>query len=73
MYGMNIAPKPTRGEKNFPYHLPFHELPNIVLSPHRAASPFDDLRRWDEVVENLKRMAAGRTDLLNIVNLDREY
>ncbi len=66
-------PDPDNEGKKYPFHYPFHELNNIVLSPHRAASPFDDLKRWDEVVENLKRIADGREDLLNIVNLDREY
>jgi phosphoglycerate dehydrogenase-like enzyme len=56
-----------------PAHYPFHELDNVVLSPHRGASPFSDLRRWGEVVENIRRFAAGRTDFLNVVDLDREY
>ena len=59
--------------KKFPYSHPFHELENIILSPHRAASPFDDLERWDEVVENIKRFVSGRTDFLNIVDLERSY
>ncbi len=59
----------------YPYTYPFHTLDNVVLSPHRAASPFDDLARWDEVVENLTRLASNptRTDFLNVVHLDREY
>ena len=32
-----------------------------------------DLRRWDEVIENLKCLQAGRTDLLNLVDLEWEY
>ncbi len=52
---------------------PFHELDNVVLSPHRAASPFNDLERWDEVVENIKRYAKGRDDFLNVVDLDKGY
>jgi phosphoglycerate dehydrogenase-like enzyme len=61
-----------KGRKH-PYHYPFHELDNIVLSPHRAASPFDDLERWDEVIENIKRFCMGRNDYLNVVDLEREY
>ena len=26
---------------------------DLVLSPHRAYSPFSDLLRWNEVVENI--------------------
>ena len=59
--------------RKYPYHCPFHELDNIILSPHRAASPFDDLERWDEVIENLTRLAQNRTDFLNQVDLSKEY
>lgn len=64
----------TSGLK-YPYGIdhPFHDLDNVVLSPHRAASPFDDLARWDEVIENIRRVSEGRQDLLNIVDLERGY
>ncbi len=66
---------PTEDEEGakFPFHYPFNTLDNVILSPHRAASPFSDLRRWDEVIENIKRHHAGRTEYLNVVELDREY
>jgi phosphoglycerate dehydrogenase-like enzyme len=66
-------PEADRGGRKYPYYYPFHNLDNVVLSPHRAASPFGDLARWDEVVENLKRFASGRGELLNVVDLGREY
>ena len=66
-------PEPNAEGRKYPSHFPFHELDNVVLSPHRAASPFDDLQRWCEVIENIKRFCAGKTDLLNIVDLEREY
>jgi len=66
-------PEPDEEGRKRPYNFPFHELDNIVLSPHRSASPLDDLERWDEVVENVKRVAEGRTDYLNLVDLDEEY
>ena len=61
-----------QGRKN-PAHYPFYELENLVMSPHRAASPFDDLQRWNEVIENIRRFCLGRTDFINIVDLDKEY
>lgn len=66
-------PEPDSKGNKYPYHYPFHTLNNIVLSPHRAASPFDDLQRWDEVIENIRRFCDNRTDFLNVVDLDREY
>lgn len=56
-----------------PYHFPFHELDNVVLSPHRAASPFFTPERWNEVIENIRRFATGRRDLLNLVDIARGY
>jgi phosphoglycerate dehydrogenase-like enzyme len=69
----NYRPEPDELERKYPNNYPFHELDNIVLSPHRAASPFDDLERWNEVIENIKRYCVGRKDYLNIVDLEREY
>lgn len=59
--------------RRFPFNRPFFELDNVILSPHRGASPMDDLNRWDEVTENIKRYATGRDDFLNRVDLDRGY
>ena len=59
--------------RNDPFQFPFHKLDNIVMSPHRGADSGGDLGRWDEVIENIKRVHAGRTDYLNVVDLDREY
>jgi phosphoglycerate dehydrogenase-like enzyme len=66
-------PEIDKDGKKYPYHHPFHELENIVLSPHRAASPFSDLKRWDEVIENISRFSRGETGFLNEVDLKREY
>ncbi|MBN2156542.1 MAG: hypothetical protein JW776_10910 [Candidatus Lokiarchaeota archaeon] len=66
-------PEPDPNGRKYPYHYPFHELENVVMSPHRAASPFDDLQRWNEVIENIRRYCMGRTDYLNVVNLEKEY
>ena len=69
----DYRPVPDGNDKKYPYHFPFHELDNIVMSPHRAASPFDDLQRWDEVIENITRFATGSGEIKNQVDIDREY
>ena len=66
-------PQSDNQGRKYPFHFPFHLLENIVLSPHRGYSPFNDLLRWNEVIENIKRMASNRTDLLNVVNLKEGY
>ena len=68
----NYRPEGDAEGRRFPFTRPFHELGNVVLSPHRAASPFDDLPRWDEVIENLKRLSHNEP-LLNVVSLEDEY
>ncbi len=69
----DAEPDPDEDGRKYPYHFPFHELDNIVLSPHRAASPFSDLKRWDEVVENITRFNRGEKKLINEVDLDKGY
>ena len=69
----DYRPEPDTEGKTFPYHYPFHELENVVLSPHRCASPLDDLERWHEVVDNILRAAAGRSDFINLVDLEKGY
>ena len=69
----DYSPEEDEKGRKFPFHYPFNTLSNIILSPHRAASPFSDLKRWDEVIENLKRYHRGDREFLNVVDLDREY
>ena len=69
----DYRPTPDTQGKKYPYSYPFHTLDNVVLSPHRGASPMDDLQRWDEVIENISRFTQGRSDFLNLVDLDLEY
>jgi len=66
-------PIPDKEGAKRPYKFPFHSLDNIILSPHRGYSPFRDLLRWNEVVENITRMAKGRERLINVVRLEEEY
>ncbi len=69
----NYNPKKDKEGKKYPYNFPFYSLDNIILSPHRGYSPFNDLLRWNEVIENISRMAIGRRDFINVVNLEEEY
>ena len=69
----NYSPDEDTDGKKYPYNYPFHELDNIILSPHRSNSPFIDLLRWDEVIENLSRLSEYKNDFINQVNLAEEY
>lgn len=69
----NYKPKKDKYGREYPYKYPFHKLKNVILSPHRAASPFDDTERLDDIIENIKRISAGSKDLLNVVDLKNEY
>ncbi len=68
-------PEPDADGKKYPYDAaahPFHMLPNVVLSPHRAASPFSDIARWDDVALTLRQITLGETPD-NRVDLERGY
>ncbi|MHA1912745.1 MAG: NAD(P)-dependent oxidoreductase [Promethearchaeota archaeon] len=69
----DYSPKKNEEGNKFPFHFPFHMLDNIILSPHRGYSPFSDLLRWDEIIENIMRLAQGRSTFINVVNLKEEY
>lgn len=66
-------PEEDKDGKKYPWHYPFNELDNVLLSPHRAGKPLHDLRRWEDVIENIKRAAEGRTDFLNLIDLSEGY
>ncbi|MFO7735794.1 MAG: NAD(P)-dependent oxidoreductase [bacterium] len=67
-------PLPDNNGKKYPYSAehPFHELDNIILSPHRGASPLNDSSRWDEVVENILRFFRGEK-LSDVVDIKKGY
>ncbi|MBN1356630.1 hypothetical protein JXA40_10255 [bacterium] len=67
----NYRPEEMDG-KRYPYRLPFHRLDNVVLSPHRGASPLLRPERFDDVMENIRRFAAGEP-IVNRVVLERGY
>ena len=69
----DYRPKPNEKGEKHPSSYPFHELDNVILSPHRAASPFSVLTRWDEQIENISRFARGEKEFLNEVNIDEGY
>jgi len=69
----NYKPLPDQNGKLYPFEFPFQELDNVILSPHRAASPFSDLKRWDDVIENIKRFHCSEKKLINVVDLDQGY
>ena len=60
-------------EPVFPSKYPFHELPNVIMSPHRAANfTVRPPNYWDDVVYNITAFAEGKP-LKNVVDLDRGY
>ncbi|MCK4896160.1 MAG: hypothetical protein KAS47_05080 [Candidatus Heimdallarchaeota archaeon] len=69
----DYRPEPDEKGEKHPSSYPFHELDNVILSPHRAASPFSVLTRWDEQIENISRFARGEREFLNEVNLEEGY
>lgn len=69
----NYKPEEDSEGRKRPYQYPFHELNNVLLSPHRAASPFDDVERYWDVAENIRRFANGNQDYLNEVDLTEGY
>jgi phosphoglycerate dehydrogenase-like enzyme len=52
---------PSAGNANpLPSRLPFHELPNVVMTPHMSAWTTGTIRRRQRVMaENIRRRAAG--------------
>ncbi len=68
----DYQPEPDEQGRKYPYDQPFHELPNVLLSPHRAGHPIDYPPRWRQVFDNINRFAQGKI-LTNIVDLDKGY
>jgi phosphoglycerate dehydrogenase-like enzyme len=50
-----------------PSQFPFHELDNVIMTPHCAGRTREgDIRRWKTVGENLRRWRQGEP-LMNVV------
>jgi phosphoglycerate dehydrogenase-like enzyme len=59
-------PTPAEPERRGSRH-PFHELPNVIVTPHNSGWTGGMVRRrWDEIADNINRFARG-DDLINIV------
>ncbi|MEX2536956.1 MAG: 2-hydroxyacid dehydrogenase [Trueperaceae bacterium] len=53
---------PAGGEQQLPSRLPFHELDNVVMTPHSAGWTNDTVsRRWSEIAFNIDRIARNQT------------
>ena len=58
----NAAEPNRRGSRH-----PFHELPNVIVTPHNSGWTAGMVRRrWDEIADNLGRFVRGEP-LINIV------
>jgi phosphoglycerate dehydrogenase-like enzyme len=70
----DYRPEPDEAGRKYPWSPdnPFHELPIMVLSPHRAASPIFAPERWEEVVDLIRRSLEGR-ELINVIDLEAGY
>lgn len=59
----------TLEQKMLPANLPFHELDNVLMTPHLSAWTESMIeRRWTKIAANLDALAAGRP-LANVVRL----
>jgi phosphoglycerate dehydrogenase-like enzyme len=48
---------------------PFHELPNVIATPHNSGWTQGMVRRrWDEIADNIRRFVRG-DELINIVTV----
>ena len=68
----NYRPTANENGQKHPYNYPFHELPNIVLSPHRGASPVGEIERFGDCIATIKQFINGET-IKNRVYIEREY
>lgn len=55
-----------------PAHFPFHELPNVILSPHRSGITREgEARRWRMIAGNLDRLSRGEALRNVVIGADR--
>lgn len=66
-----IYPKP--GEKAYPSKYPFHELDNIIMTPHSAGFTVESIQRnWLFTFRNILKFAKGEK-IENIVDFEKQY
>jgi phosphoglycerate dehydrogenase-like enzyme len=57
----------AEGQKVFPGKLPFHELPNVVMTPHMSGWTHGTIRRRQQTIaDNIRRLDSGEM-LVNVV------
>jgi phosphoglycerate dehydrogenase-like enzyme len=58
---------PEGSEPARPADYPFHELPNVIMTPHIAGWTAETFRhRWAAIDDNLRRLSGGEP-LVNVV------
>ncbi len=63
---------PQPNESKLPSTFAFHELDNIVMTPHNGGYTHETMQhRWAAIAENLRRLSEGEP-LLNVVYLRRK-
>eukprot|EP00026_Physarum_polycephalum_P013108 Phypoly_transcript_13478.p1 GENE.Phypoly_transcript_13478~~Phypoly_transcript_13478.p1 ORF type:complete len:337 (+),score=46.95 Phypoly_transcript_13478:35-1045(+) len=73
-YNYNYA-LPISENKSNPGNFPFHELPNVVLSPHRACTLADSLSApnfWSTPLRNWEALQSGLA-LHEVINYEKGY
>lgn len=64
---------PKQGENTFPSKYPFHELDNIIMTPHSAGFTIESIQRnWFFTFKNILKFAKGET-IENIVDPEKQY
>jgi phosphoglycerate dehydrogenase-like enzyme len=59
-------------EQTFPSDAPLHELPNIIMSPHRANQTLgEEQARLEDIAKTIQAIAQGETR--NLVDVQRGY
>lgn len=78
IYGAGIDtwynyPKPAKGADTFPStNHPFHELTNLVMSPHRAGYVDSGFPHLDDAIKNLNKLYKGEA-LINQLSVEHRY
>ena len=66
-------PKNPEKDIKYPSKYPFHQLENVVMTPHVAwKTPESEYFQIQQVVENIRRVAKG-LPLINVVSIELGY